>query len=261
MLKHTPRNAEAVRHFNGDQEESPNLSRVTRWVDGAIFFSFIYHLIHSATTAAFATYAPLLHQYYKNVTNALYDAPGPSLTPNRTDTVFPAMSVNFGPNVVCDLHRDSGNLANGYCWLLAGGEFDATLGGHLYLEELNLAIEFPAGSSIFFPSAVIAHANVPIDRENGEVRWSITQYAAGGLFRWVEYGHHTWKALEKFHSTIASKITEDLEQIWEQGLKLFSTFNSLKQDREEVQQLYDPAVKEFKAAFKASDYKGKAKAY
>ena len=63
------------------------------------------------------------------------------------------------------------------------GDFDPTKGSHLVLWECKLVIEFPPGSTILIPSAIITHSNVPI--QAGEKRYSVTQYATGVLFRWV----------------------------------------------------------------------------
>ncbi|KIY61385.1 hypothetical protein CYLTODRAFT_447726 [Cylindrobasidium torrendii FP15055 ss-10] len=44
------------------------------------------------------------------------------------------------------------------------------------------------GVTVFIPSALITHYNLPI--APGETRYSITQYSAGGLFRWVNNGFY-----------------------------------------------------------------------
>ena len=151
-----------------------------------------------------ADYLPLVNQLYVHTMDAIREVH--DIPKNLPYSVFPALSVNFGPHVACTPHKDHGNLADGFCWLLAGGSFDSKKGGHLYLPELNLAIEFPAGSSIFFPSALLAHGNIPLENDAKQIRWSMTQYAASGLFQWVEYGYHSWKALQKKHPEIAESI-------------------------------------------------------
>lgn len=174
--------------------------------------------------------------------NEVHDLPQ-----NLAYSVFPALSINFGPDVACTPHVDSGNLADGFCWLLAGGSFDSKKGGHLYLPELNLVIEFPAGSSIFFPSALLAHGNVPLEADCKQIRWSMTQYAAGGLFRWVEYGFHSWKSLEKYHPNIAASIKQERKELWRKRLELFSTPASLESDRERMRSLNDLRFKALQA--------------
>ncbi|KAH9920760.1 uncharacterized protein B0H18DRAFT_956896 [Fomitopsis serialis] len=62
--------------------------------------------------------------------------------------------------------------------------FDHTKGGHLILWPLKKAIQFPSGSAILLPSALVEHGNVPVQED--ETRFSFTQYAAGGLFRWID---------------------------------------------------------------------------
>ena len=91
------------------------------------------------------------------------------------------------------MHVDTGNKANGLCAITALGQFDPKRGGHLVLAQLGLVIEFPPGATILIPSATVAHGNTPI--QEGETRQSVTQYAAGGLFRWVRFGFRNEKAL------------------------------------------------------------------
>jgi hypothetical protein len=66
-----------------------------------------------------------------------------------------AMTFNFGPQTVTFDHRDSGNLAFGWCAITAFGNFDPTCGGHLVLWDMKLVIEFPPGSTILIPSAMM----------------------------------------------------------------------------------------------------------
>ncbi|KAI0665364.1 hypothetical protein C8Q78DRAFT_995596 [Trametes maxima] len=75
----------------------------------------------------------------------------PSLRINFTNSIFPGAAFNFGP--------------------------------------VTLVVEFPPGSSILLMSAVVLHANTPI--QDGETRMSFTQYCAGGLLRWVDSGFRT----------------------------------------------------------------------
>ena len=69
---------------------------------------------------------------------------------------------------------------------MALGDFNAKKGGHLILWDCGLVIEFPAGSTILIPSAMVAHSNTAISQD--ERQYSFMQYTAGGLFRWVENG-------------------------------------------------------------------------
>lgn len=72
------------------------------------------------------------------------------------------------------------------------------------------------------------HGNTSLQR--GESRESFTQYAAGGLFRWVQYKFRSWKSL----SEDAALLAEELEQRgtrWQRALAQFSTVLSLHADR------------------------------
>jgi hypothetical protein len=96
---------------------------------------------------------------------------------------------------MCFLHRDVQNIPYGFCAITTAGSYDHQVGGHLVLWELGLVVEFPSGSTILIPSATISHCNTSI--QLNESRYSMTQYCAGGLFRWVEFGFRTKKSLEK----------------------------------------------------------------
>ncbi|EIW55165.1 uncharacterized protein TRAVEDRAFT_39488 [Trametes versicolor FP-101664 SS1] len=135
--------------------------------------------------AAFKTYAPRLHQYYEETLSALLEKDS-RLRPNFRNSVFGSITFNLGPQTVTCRHTDFQNLPAGWCAITAIGDFDPVEGGHIILWEAQLVIEFPPGSTILIPSAVIHHSNTTIRPH--ESRYSITQYSAGGLFRWVECG-------------------------------------------------------------------------
>ncbi|KAF8176193.1 hypothetical protein K438DRAFT_1460212, partial [Mycena galopus ATCC 62051] len=99
---------------------------------------------------------------------------------------FTAVTANLGPISVSPPHLDGANKADGMCLISALGNFDPDLGGHIVLWDLDLIIRFPPGCSSFIPSAVVAHSNTPIQAH--EERFSLLQYSAGSLFRWVANG-------------------------------------------------------------------------
>jgi hypothetical protein len=57
---------------------------------------------------------------------------------------------------------------------------------------------------------------------------SMTQYTAGGLFRWVEQGF--WKAsdLEKADKEGKKEFDARAKEHWNMGLELFSSLDELK---------------------------------
>ncbi|KAI0039516.1 hypothetical protein FA95DRAFT_1463183, partial [Auriscalpium vulgare] len=113
----------------------------------------------------------------------------PFLRTPFANSVFPAVTFNFGPRALTVPHRDSQNVPYGWCAVTALGNFDYHLGGHLVLWDLALVIEFPPESTILIPSALITHSNVAI--QPGETRQSMTQWCAGALMRWHAYGYRT----------------------------------------------------------------------
>ena len=145
-------------------------------------------------------------------------------------SVFAAASFNFGPRAQTFEHTDSGNKANGVCPIFCSGTFNPKQSGHLILRQLKLLIEFPPGTFILIPSATLMHGNVSIGP--GEERESFTQYAAGGLFRWVQYKFRSWKMLEEEGDVeFMQRELEARQTRWSDALAQFSTISSLHDDR------------------------------
>lgn len=111
------------------------------------------------------------------------------------------------------------------CSVTPYGTYDPTRGGHLILWDLHLVIEFPAGSTILLPSAIVAHSNVKVAKH--ERRYSFAQYTAGALFRWVD-NHCMTRA--KYLSSLSSEELEDDRARnaarWQYGLSLLPIYPS-----------------------------------
>lgn len=164
--------------------------------------------------------------YYLAHINLLFGWYGRLLRRNFS-TVFACSTFNFGPATVSFPHTDPGNLPFGLCAITALGPFNPKLGGHLILWDLKLVIEFPPGSTVLIPSAVLRHSNTSIQKK--ESRYSFTQYTAGGLFRWVDHG---FQKEAEYHAGLSEQeeIMEEKikQQRWSMGLGLFSTVDELK---------------------------------
>lgn len=103
------------------------------------------------------------------------------------------------------------------------GFFDYKKGGHFVLWDLGLVIEFPPGYTILIPSAILRHSNVSI--QEGERRYSITQYTAGSLFRYVYNDFQSDISLKPLRTEAdKEKIRRDAETRWEDGLASFTTW-------------------------------------
>nr|GAT42379.1 predicted protein [Mycena chlorophos] len=132
-------------------------------------------------------FAPRLHDYYEQTMDAIFERhPWLRRIFDRRVSVFPSCTFNFGPQTVTIPHLDLLNLAWGWCFITALGWFDPDLGGHLILWDLKRIVRFPPGSSVAIPSALLRHSNAAIQQD--EIRYSFTQFAAGGLFRFAENG-------------------------------------------------------------------------
>ncbi|KAJ7807197.1 hypothetical protein B0H14DRAFT_3882094 [Mycena olivaceomarginata] len=168
-------------------------------------------------------WAPRLHHHYID-NNKRLNAEFPDLKRPFPKSVFACAAFNFG-NVWTFKHRDVCNLPFGWCAVQSLGRFDATKGGHLVLWDLKLIVEFPAGALILLPSATIAHSNVPV--ADGEERISFTQFTAGGLFRYIDYGCRTTAELAREDPEEYTRQMALRETRWETGLQMFSTLDEL----------------------------------
>jgi hypothetical protein len=137
-------------------------------------------------------------------------------------SVFAGATFNFGPYTITLPHLDFANLAWGWCAVTALGRFDPDKGGHLILWDLCLVIRFPPGSSILIPSAILQHSNMSI--QEGETRYSFTQYTAAGIFRYVYNRFRTEKSVNAGAMSAAEKArrVEDRKNRWFEGLKMYS---------------------------------------
>ncbi|KZT00442.1 uncharacterized protein LAESUDRAFT_666199, partial [Laetiporus sulphureus 93-53] len=179
-------------------------------------------------SAAFKIWAPCLYDYYVDHLRPLYEK-YPQLQRNFDNSVFPCATFNFGPAACTVKHRDVQNLPFGWCAITALGDFDPKLGGHFVLWDMKLVIEFPPGATILIPSAIVQHSNVVI--QSGETRYSVTQYAAGGLFRWVDQGFQSMSAY-LIGLTDSEQVDEKrkAEERWKDGIGLFSHWLSYQQN-------------------------------
>ena len=140
---------------------------------------------------------------------------------------FPCRSFNLGQQSLSSPHTDNANLAQGWCSITPLGSFDHKKGGHLILWDFGLMIEFPAGSTVLIPSALIIHSNTSLG--TGETRFCIVQYAAGGLFRWVENGFMTeenWLAKASKEERQAHDNRRNSR--WADGVEMFTKLDELR---------------------------------
>ncbi|KAJ7662670.1 hypothetical protein DFH06DRAFT_1190599 [Mycena polygramma] len=220
--------------YGGGQRKPGNLcnSRFRRRLLRSLLQNKSIQRIIGFQSSGMAMYAPKLYRYYCKILRALFDH-HPELTHNFSNSIFPAVSFNCGDAVTFE-HCDLLNLPHGFCPVTCGGSFNSKESGALYLKQLGLILEFPPCATILITSGCVDHGNTPIAPD--ESRFSITQFAAGGLFRWVEYGFQTAKSLlaqvggrearERFDGVPGAR--------WRWALGLFSKYDELEADRAEV---------------------------
>ncbi|KAI5829149.1 hypothetical protein K523DRAFT_328926 [Schizophyllum commune Tattone D] len=159
-------------------------------------------------TGVIANWAPLLFAYYAKYCELLSNHL-PDISFNFPTTVWAAVTINFGPRTVSLCHRDYANLAWGWCPITALGRFNPDAGGHLILWDLCLVIRFPPGSTIAIPLGLLTHSNTAVGTR--ETRFSVTQYTAGAIFRWVDQGYQTKE--EFLRKMTATDADSDLSEI------------------------------------------------
>ncbi|THU99998.1 hypothetical protein K435DRAFT_657852, partial [Dendrothele bispora CBS 962.96] len=195
----------------------PRLFLMNRLLSHKCFQNIAHH-----QSSAYATFSPKNYKYYKegmhNLTQRL-----PDLSPNFTRSVFACITVNFGPRTCTQVHTDSKNTAHGMCAVTALGDFNPKVGGHIVLWDLKVVLEFPPGCTVLLPSALIRHSNIPV--QPNETRYSVTQYTAGGIWRWLDAGGRTEEGmtaeeLAAFKSYKANRR--------ERTLDMFSTLEEVK---------------------------------
>ncbi|KZP05964.1 hypothetical protein FIBSPDRAFT_765144, partial [Athelia psychrophila] len=179
-------------------------------------------------SSAFSFFGPKMYERYGDYLSRLCQH-DPSLRWNFKNSIFPTTTVNFGPSAVCYDHIDFGNAAAGWCAITAAGNYDPKHGGHLILFDIDKIIEFPPGSTILIPSSVMRHGNTPI--REGEMRVSMTQYAAGGIFRWVDNGFVKQDATSE---EVKARMAASAPGRFEKLIGLYSTLESLDADRKSV---------------------------
>lgn len=200
----------------------------------------------SLVVGCFAFYAPRMYAHYRTTMDSVFHSL-PHLSRLFPCSPFPAFNLNLGPQVCTRIHVDCANFPAGWCAVVAFGDFDYTAGGHLILWSLGLVVQFPPGKSsprytepstemqcgtgavILLPSAIVEHGNVPV--RDGETRMSFTQYAAGGLFRWVHYGCQTERAVQLNQPETYQRIMDEAPSRWSRLMGLFSHISELPHDR------------------------------
>lgn len=177
-------------------------------------------------TDYFQSFAPRLFDHYMKTLDDLISW-SPQAIRIYEGSAFAAMTFNLGPRTETFPHRDWANLCWGWCAICALGNFDPDKGGHLILWDLRLVIRFPSGGTILIPSAMVRHSNASVGMN--ETRYSVTQYSAGGLFRWVENGFVTdAKWLEGASEDMKEERQKKQKARWQKGLTMLSKLSELK---------------------------------
>ncbi|RDX40034.1 hypothetical protein OH76DRAFT_1366812 [Lentinus brumalis] len=209
--------------YGGGQQKVQNIAQGSQHnakvVAGALVDPAIRR-VAGFVDATFQQVAPRVYNHYYDTLNTILEHDR-TLVPNFDRNVFAAATFNLGPEVATVPHTDHMNYVSGWCAIVPFGNFNHHRGGHIVLWDLKLVIEFPPGTLIYIPSALIRHSNTAIGR--GETRMSFTQFSAGGLFRWVDCGCQTQAAFE----AAGGVLPEDGRTRWMKGLGRFDRWEDV----------------------------------
>lgn len=162
----------------------------------------------------FKTWFPVAYSEAEKVSQQL-KAHNPDLWPDGPEPIWPwhsgTSNLRSSRTFSCN-HRDMKNGTVTVCAVQDGGPHNYRRGGQLVLHEYRLIIELQPGQVILFPSALITHCNIPIQK--GEERYSLTLYSPGGLYRYVAYGCRTWKVFEAEDPASAADFERHHIQRW-----------------------------------------------
>ncbi|PPR04674.1 hypothetical protein CVT24_011891 [Panaeolus cyanescens] len=184
-------------------------------------------------SASFQMFAPNVFSYYLDRMKSL-NTHRPLLQRPFARSVFACAGFNIGHRVAAFMHRDCMNCPFGWCAIHALGDFDHELGGHMLLEDLKIAIEFPPNSLMLIPSAIIKHGNAAV--AEGGVRASFTQFTPGNLFRFIDCGFQTESSLQIQDKDRYRHMMELKKSRWIEGVKLWSTVEELQAIAKDVAQ-------------------------
>ncbi|KAG1724046.1 uncharacterized protein EDB91DRAFT_1063058 [Suillus paluster] len=120
------------------------------------------------------------------------------------------------------------NFPSRMCSITTLGNYDPANGGHLVLFDLGHIVQFPPGSTILIPSAILCHRNVPI--ASGEKCLFFTQYFAGGLIRWVDYGFQTEANFKRESPSLWFAANRGREARVQEAAEYFSTSKHVRPD-------------------------------
>ncbi|KAL0571199.1 hypothetical protein V5O48_010764 [Marasmius crinis-equi] len=180
----------------------------------------------SAQDAGFACWSYKNYRLYKESMDELKSTIA-DFKPNFERSNFACITCNFGPQVCTSCHNDAKNCPHSMCAITAVGVFDPMKGGHLVLPDLKIILEFPSGCTILLPSAILRHQNTPV--QPGETRYSVTQYSAGGIFRFQEYGNRTEEQLRHQDPSLYEKVMSERKGRWRKMADMFVTLDEVRE--------------------------------
>ncbi|KAF9068747.1 hypothetical protein BDP27DRAFT_1223652 [Rhodocollybia butyracea] len=175
-------------------------------------------------SASFALWFPKSYAEFRSRNSQLKEKI-PTFDGNIKGSVYACCTANC-TNTWTYIHRDGMNSAGACCSITSGGKFDPKKGGQLIIWDMKLIFDFPPGSTILLPSVLFRHSNIPVQK--GDKRVSFTQYTAGGIHRWLEYGGRTEDEFAAQDPEGFEQMLKERPERWRKVLDMFSTISELK---------------------------------
>ena len=160
-------------------------------------------------TAVLALLAPKMYKNFADKLHRLFEHM-PELRRYALMSVFTTASFDFNDGRPCRIHDYHPNGSVGWCSLYAGGDYDPTTGGHLYLPQVQLLIEFPPGATVLIPSNLV-YGIVPV--APGQTRYTFTQYIPTDLIRYIDNGLSTRRGERKAGTDTSPSDLELLSRV------------------------------------------------
>ncbi|KAF8194926.1 hypothetical protein BJ912DRAFT_923826 [Pholiota molesta] len=168
--------------------------------------------ISGFVNSVFRTFAPRLCQHYRRTLEELR-AHDPALIPAFSgNCLLPPSRLRESFLGLVRRHRP---------WVVRSGQ-----GRPSCVMGPQVCHSLPPGSTIIIPSALIRHSNTSIAAH--ETRYSVAQYSAGGLFRWVHNGFQKEEQWQAKATSEEKHIREvEKEDRWLEGFKMLSMEDEL----------------------------------
>ncbi|KAJ7229584.1 hypothetical protein C8J57DRAFT_989399, partial [Mycena rebaudengoi] len=149
------------------------------------------HDIADFQNTIYQAFAPRLHAYSENAVDLIFTH-DPELR-RVYPGVFSAVEFHLG-GLESPPRLHDRDFLHGWRALTSFGKYDSRFGGDLILWDEGLVIHFPPGATVLFPVALMRYSFCAV--RDGETHYNFSQYMPSGLFRYIDNGYRSDRAVE-----------------------------------------------------------------